>query len=102
MGRYRYARRADRDLADLIRYSIENWGEKVADRYILGLFDRLDLLAENPSLGRDHAHLLPGLRRYEHRSHSIYYVQKRDGLLIVRILGSAQDPARHLAGDDTA
>lgn len=100
MAGYRYAKRADRDLASLIEYSIANWGEKVADKYVLGLFGRLDLIADNPSFGRDYSHIFPGLRRYEHRSHSIYYLIERDGIQIVRILGAGQDPSLHIAGDD--
>ncbi len=96
MAGYRYTRQADRDLASLIEYSIETWGEAVADRYILGLFERLEGLAENPSLGREYSHIIPGLLRYEHRSHSIYFQRETTGVLIVRILGAAPDPARHL------
>lgn len=99
MAGYRYARQADRDLASLIEYSIEMWGEQVADRYVLGLFARLEKLVENPTLGRDYSHILPGLLRYEHRSHSIYFHRDQNGVLIIRILGAAQDPARHWLGD---
>lgn len=96
MASYRYARQADRDLASLIEHSIVAWGEQVADKYVLGLFDRLDMLAANPSLGREYSHILPGLLRYEHRSHSVYFQRERTGVLVIRILGAAQDPMLHI------
>jgi toxin ParE1/3/4 len=99
MGGYRYARQADHDLASLIEYSIEAWGERIADRYVLGLFDRLDMLGENPALGRDYSHVLPGLLRYEHRSHSVYFQREQNGILVIRILGAAQDPSLHIQDD---
>jgi len=54
------------------------------------------LLADQQSFGTDYSFIQLGLLRYEYRSHSIYYQLTEDGILVVRILGAKQDPARHI------
>lgn len=57
------------------------------------------MLGENPAPGRDYSHVLPGLLRYEHRSHSVYFQRQQNGILVIRILGAAQDPSLHIQDD---
>ena len=66
-------REAEADIVDIYRYSVENFGEVQADTYHDGLSDCFRLLADTPLIGRDYGFLRPGLRRYEHASHSVYY-----------------------------
>jgi len=47
-------------------------------------------------MGRAYDHIRPGLRCFGHKSHSIYYVLRDRGILIVRVLHSRQDASRHL------
>jgi toxin ParE1/3/4 len=68
----------------------------VAHTYLTGLHDCFALLADNPSWGNDYDFIAPGLLRYEYRSHAIYYQSTNNGIVIVRVLGGKQDPARHI------
>ncbi|MCA1778412.1 MAG: type II toxin-antitoxin system RelE/ParE family toxin, partial [Xanthomonadaceae bacterium] len=43
-------------------------------------------LAENPTIGRRAEQLAKGLRRFEHRSHIVFYVLVDDAVLVVRVL----------------
>ena len=53
-------------------------------------------LSGNPRLGRSAELLAPGLRRFEHRSHTVFYTEDVYGVLIVRILHAGMDAPRHL------
>jgi len=93
---FRLTREAEADIVDIYRYSVENFGEAQADTYHDGLSDCFRLLADTPLIGRDYGFLRPGLRRYEHASHSVYYRLADTGILILRVLHRRMDPARHL------
>jgi toxin ParE1/3/4 len=96
MAIYKLTNKAEIEIENIYEYSIINFGLQVAQVYLLGLHDCFDLLADYQSFGTDYGFIEPGLFRYEYRSHSIYYQITEDGILIVRVLGSKQDPARHI------
>lgn len=96
MAYYQLTNKAEREIESIYEYSIAHFGLRVARSYTSGLHDCFDLLAENPSWGSDYGFLKAGLLRYEYRSHAVYYQPLQDGVLIVRVLGSKQDPARHI------
>lgn len=97
MARYRLTNKAEADIDDIYVYSVMTFGFRTARAYLEGLHSRFDLLADNHSWGNDYGFIAPGLLRYEHRSHSIYYIADDTGrgIVIVRVLGAGQDPARH-------
>ena len=96
MAIYQLTNKAEIEIENIYEYSIVNFGSQVAQAYLLGLHDCFDLLADHQSFGTDYNFIQLGLLRYEYRSHSIYYQPTEDGVLIVRILGAKQDPARHI------
>ncbi|MEW5421947.1 type II toxin-antitoxin system RelE/ParE family toxin [Amorphus sp. 3PC139-8] len=73
MATYRLTATADAEIDAITEYSVLNFGLETARDYITGLHDRFGLLADHPSWGNDYSHISPGLRRYEYRSHLIYY-----------------------------
>ncbi len=96
MEKYRLTNKAEEEIEGIYEYSISQFGFEVAQDYILGLHNRFERLSENQSWGNDYSFIQPGLLRYEYRSHSIYYQTTSYGILIVRILGKKQDPAKHI------
>ena len=96
MANYRLSEAAAGDLEKLYETGLLDYGLRLADAYFDGLTERFDLIAENPGWGRDYQFINPGLRRYVYRAHSVYYQSGKAGIVIVRILGNKQDPARHL------
>ena len=97
MAAYKLSAAADADIDGIYEYSILNFGLIVARDYLAELTARFELLAHHADLGRDYGDIVPGLRRYEHAGHSIYFTRLNNGdVLIIRILGARQDPARHL------
>ena len=81
MPRYRLARRADRKLEAIYRYTLETFGAAKADAYFAALEETFGLLAERPYLGRP----FHEYRRFEYGSHIIFYRLRRAGILTVDI-----------------
>ncbi len=96
MADYLLSEAAQADAEEIYAYSIMTFGLSMARAYLEGLHLRLQQIADNKVLGRDYSHILPGLLRYEHRSHSVYFQRERTGVLVIRILGAAQDPMLHI------
>ena len=94
MADFRLSTRAAADLGGIARYTIETFGVEQARRYRDELEACFRNLVENPRLGRSAERLRPGLRRFEHRSHAVFYMQNEDGILIVRILHARMDASR--------
>lgn len=94
MADVRLSTRAAADLGGIARNTIEIFGVEQARRYRDDLEACFRTLAENPRLGRSAERLRPGLRRFEHRSHAVFYMQNEDGILIVRILHVRMEPSR--------
>ena len=96
MANYRLTKKADSDITQLYEYGILNFGLNQAQSYLLGLYDDLDHLVQNPLLGHSAHELSLGLRRFEYQSHVIFYEPEEDGVLVVRILRGEMDFRRHL------
>ena len=100
MADFRLSPHAEADLAEIADYTIETFGIEQARRYRDDLEACFRNLAENPLLGRSAEWLSPGLRRFEHRSHAVFYTQEEEGVLVVRILHAGMDVPRHLRAGD--
>ncbi len=99
MTNYQLTEAAQADAENIYAYSIAKFGLRTARTYLNGLHARLQLIAANDALGRDYSHVSPGLLRYEHRGHSVYFQREQNGILVIRILGAAQDPSLHIQDD---
>jgi toxin ParE1/3/4 len=95
--RLRVAAAAARDIDRIARYSRRRWGIAVAQRYLKGLDQGMELIQLLPSIGSNYSEAIHGVRRYRFRSHTIYYVVLSDSVRIVRILHARMNPERHLA-----
>jgi toxin ParE1/3/4 len=80
----------------IAQYTLTQFGAEQSRRYRDGLLATLDALADHPLMGSDQGHVRPNLRRHVYQSHTIYYRQPADGVVIQRILGPGQDPLRQL------
>ena len=63
MAFVRYSRRAEDDLLDIGRYTLEAWGAEQADRYLSEIEACCQRLAENPEMGRSCGEIRRGLRK---------------------------------------
>lgn len=95
MAKYRLSKAAQGDLLAIARYTIRQFGSRQAKLYKDGFTAAFELIAKNPKMGREQDHLCLGLRRHDHKSHAIYYIETDAGVLIVRILHERHNPAHH-------
>ena len=102
MAVYRLSRKAAADVGSIHEYTIVNFGLAQAQNYLNGLHERFGNLAEQPMLGRRAAGLQPKLRRYEYRSHVVFYLPDDGGVTIVRVLHESMDATRHLLDHEDA
>ncbi len=92
----RFTRAAERDIEEIYRYGLIQFGEMQADRYAQGMGECFDLICGNPGIGRLDTRITPAVRRFEFKSHVIFYDIEQDAIRIVRVLHGAADFVRHL------
>ena len=96
MAGFRVSAEAERDLDQIVSYTLEAWGWRQTDQYLARLEDGFDLLARNSSLGRSFQALRAGMRRFEIGHHVVFYLPEAEGILVVRLLHERMMPSRYL------
>lgn len=91
MARLRLSAAARRDLADICRYSLREFGLSVADTYLRRMKRSFELLRERPFAGAVAPDLKPALRVLTYRRHRIFYRIEEGAVQIIRVLHHAQD-----------
>lgn len=99
MTHYRFTRRAQSDLKAIVRYTQKTWGKKQALSYIEGLEAIAHNLAQNPKLGKTHDDLAKGIRGFGYQSHTLYYIEDKEGIVIVHVLHKKMDVYSHIHSD---
>lgn len=79
------------DMIDIRRFSIEQFGGDVADKYFMGFDAAFELLERHPLAGQPREAWGRGIRAFHQRRHRIVYRVEGDEVLIVRVLHHAQD-----------
>lgn len=95
MARFRLSRQVEGDVLRIGEYTLATWGAQQASDYLSSLEACLQLLADQPTLGRVCRDIRPGLRRMEHAQHCVFYRPVEPGILVVRILHVRMLPSRH-------
>ena len=113
MARFRLARPAQIDLANILATSGERWGAEGEQRYATVLAAAMRQVADDPEgpLTKKRTELRAGIRSFHLRHaprsadaakvrrpvHVLYYRVAQDGVIeIVRVLHEKMDPSRHL------
>ncbi len=91
-AKVRYSRLAESDLDGIAAYTIREWGDGQAVRYLGELEDCCERLARNPGLGRKCHTVRKGLRRMEQGSHVVFYNTTESGIVVERILHKSMVP----------
>lgn len=89
---YRLSDLAESDLAEIWSYVAEDTSATRADRLVDAIFDRFELLVEQPRIGRNRPEFGEGVRSLVVESYVIYYRHEGD-ILIARILHGRRDQA---------
>lgn len=91
------SRRALRDIQAIETYSIEKWGEAVADEYLLSTEGALNLLRENPNLLRSKPEVFNSLCFYRVREHFLVCALFDDSVFVLTIKHGAMDLPNRIA-----
>jgi len=86
---------AETDLADIWRYSAEQWGVDQAEQYIDDLRDACHALATGTRQGR-RTDIRSGYLKYLVGRHLLYFKENDGCLEIIRILHARMDACRQL------
>jgi toxin ParE1/3/4 len=95
---YTKSQRADQDIKTITHRSLVDFGEEQTDKYMAGMKAALGSLAEHPTIGRSFTHEKTRLAYlyFRYVSHVVYYRQRKNDILIVRILHIKMLPEQHL------
>lgn len=88
---YTLSDKAADDLAEIARYTVQQFGPKQAKQYGLELAAGFEQLAAFPLMGKSAEAFYPELRRFEFRSHAVFYLPISGGVHIVRVLHISMD-----------
>jgi toxin ParE1/3/4 len=81
-------------MREIARFTLDRWGVSQAHRYVQGLKETFQLLAENSGMGRPCDAINSGLHRHEQGKHVIFYRLKPGGVRVVRILHQQMIPTK--------
>jgi len=96
MGRYVLSPRAQSDLESIWNDTESRWGIEQAERYTRQLWKHIEILAEQPTLGRACPEIRAGYYKYPSGSHVLFYRLISGGIDVVRILHGRMDYERHI------
>ena len=101
MARLILSDQAERDLDAVYRQGFELFGLAQADRYIDGLLETLDVIADFPGIARARHELPKPARVYPYRSHVIVYDidDSQSQVTVVRIRHGHEDWTAEAHGD---
>ena len=96
MSGFIFTDKAETDLADIIDFILEQWGVEKARKYINGLEETAQMLADNPDIGIRRSYLLEELLCFPYESHMLYYYKQSNEIAIIRVLHQNIEPENHL------
>jgi len=97
--KYRLTRPAVRDLAEIGRYTREQWGEEQSRRYRAAISARLKWLGRNPPLWRARPEIHDGIYTCHEQRHVVVFREYDAGIEILRILHERMDMQHRLKVD---
>lgn len=84
----------------IAEYSLRQWGEAQAARYLAQLAGCCKRVADSPLIGRACPRILPGLRRIEQGSHVVFFLVEEGDVLIARVLHKSVQPERWILSEE--
>ncbi|QBE49119.1 type II toxin-antitoxin system RelE/ParE family toxin [Leucobacter triazinivorans] len=96
MTGYRLTPAARRDLSSIWDFTRESWDVRQAETYVIEIRAAIERIADDPGRGRACDEIREGYRRYGIGSHLLFYIERGEGVDVIRILHQRMDPTRHL------
>ena len=96
LNKYTLSKKSQKAIDRILEYTYRQFGEKQAINYKSELENCLQLLVDNPEIGRPCNQIREGYQRHEHQSHIIFYRQRKNDIFISAIIHKSRDLKRHL------
>jgi toxin ParE1/3/4 len=94
MPRFKLTDSANRDLREISLYTQKKWGSEQERRYRQQLELELQKLSLNANVGRSREEIGSGVQSFRVAAHIAFYVQRSDGITVLRLLHPHQDVER--------
>ena len=91
------SRRAAHDLREIRRFSVEHWGERVAEEYLDGIEQALNQLRERPGLLRTKPEFSPHFRFYRVKRHFLVCSLVENNIYLLTVKHGSLDLPNRLA-----
>lgn len=92
MANYRITHLAQSDIQSIWDYTIEEWSLGQAEKYIDGLFDCFDAIANSITQGKAVDYIRQGYRKAIYGRHIVFFRVGEDQIIeIIRVLHSSMD-----------
>lgn len=91
MRGYRLTPRALTDLDQIADFTLAQWGERQAEKYLFDMGKRFAWLGRNPDAGRHRDEVGAGYRAYRQGSHLIFYIIDGDIVAVIGIPHGSMD-----------
>ena len=94
---FRLSRRALLDIQHIESYSVEKWGEKVAEEYLKSIEDALNLIRKNPTLLKPKAEISEALCFHRVRQHFLVCTIFEESIFVLTVKHGAIDLPNRIA-----
>ena len=94
--RYSLTHRALLDIDDIWLYTKNRWSVDQANRYLRLIYNEFEFLADNPKSGKIYWNNELGYRSSRVKSHSVFYRESDERIIIVRVLHTRMDIIKKL------
>ena len=88
--------RAEENFRSIWEYSVAEFGEAQAERYVERLFDAFGMLEAHPRMGRTVPEGPPGTRVFPVGSHYVFFRPAGETIIVLAILHQASDAVEHI------
>lgn len=89
--------RALQDLRNIESYSIEQWGQQTAEKYMARIEAALDCIAERPELLREEPEFAESLKFHRVQKHILVCDIQSDAIYLLTVLHTSMDIPKRLA-----
>lgn len=96
MPEVRVSKAAQQDILNIGRYTQREWGADQRRKYLSGMEQRFQALADSPFLAAERKEFEPPVRVFPYEKHLIVYHIVETGILVLRILHESMDVPAHL------
>ncbi len=97
MKRYTLSPEAKTDIANIRKYTNQQWGKEQTEKYTLQLRGRMQWLVDKPMLGRLRDEIKEGYCSFNEASHAIFYRVTGGNIEIIGIPHQSMDVEQHLS-----